>query len=206
MYIDMATGTSQLTSQRSCRFLYYYLTLDETSQGRYSEKLSMLGGIDDLYITLDNAAVREQGLEWQDWPNLLYPDIYNYLMEAPSVYTKKEIKAYKSLEGYKYFVDGWVSDIIVLSVLPSPNLCLVSCKVKHSQRLSTEPLRPWVAVEKDSLVVCGHCNCVAGLGEACSHISALLFTLDANSQVKKSMSCTSLPCSDIQNCSFRKNM
>ncbi len=44
-------------------------------------------------------------------------------------------------------------------------------------------------------MVCGHCNCVAGLGEACSHrIAALLFTLDANSQVKKSMSCTSLPC------------
>ncbi len=136
MYIDMATSTSQLTPRRSCRFSYYYLTLDETSQNRYSEKLYVLGGIDDPYITLDDAAAREQGLEWHNWSTVLYPDIYNYFMETPSVYTKKEIRAYKSLEGYKYFVDGWVSDIIVLSLLPRPNLCSVSCKVKHSQRLS----------------------------------------------------------------------
>ena len=36
--------------------------------------------------------------------------------------------------------------------------------------------------------------CVAGQGEACSHVTALLFTLEANSQVQKSLSCTSLPC------------
>ena len=35
---------------------------------------------------------------------------------------------------------------------------------------------------------------MAGLGEACSHIAAVLFALEANTQVKKSMSCTSLPC------------
>ena len=36
---------------------------------------------------------------------------------------------------------------------------------------------------------------MAGLGEACSHIAALLFTLEANTQMKKRLSCTSLPCS-----------
>ena len=35
---------------------------------------------------------------------------------------------------------------------------------------------------------------MAGLGEACSHIAALLFTLDANTQVKKGLSHTSVPC------------
>ena len=44
------------------------------------------------------------------------------------------------------------------------------------------------------MVVCAHCNCMAGLREACSHVAALLFLLDANSQVRKSLSCTSLPC------------
>ena len=37
--------------------------------------------------------------------------------------------------------------------------------------------------------------CNSGLGEACSHISAILFTLDANVHAKKSMFCTSMPCS-----------
>ena len=36
---------------------------------------------------------------------------------------------------------------------------------------------------------------MAGLREACSHIAAILFTLDANVRAKKSMSCTSMPCS-----------
>ncbi len=34
---------------------------------------------------------------------------------------------------------------------------------------------------------------MAGLGETCSHIAVILFTLDANVQVKQSMSCTSMP-------------
>ena len=36
---------------------------------------------------------------------------------------------------------------------------------------------------------------MAGLGEACSHIAALLFTVEANTPVKKRTACTSLPCS-----------
>ena len=36
---------------------------------------------------------------------------------------------------------------------------------------------------------------MAGLGEACSHIAAVLFTLEANTTVNKNTSCTSQPCS-----------
>ena len=106
----MAEGASQ----RPDRFSYYYLTLDKIPQARYREKLAMLGDIEDPYFTLDTCCSSEQGIEWQNWPNVLYPDIYNYFIETPSEYTKQELKAYKSLDGYKYFVDDWVSDILVL--------------------------------------------------------------------------------------------
>ena len=193
--IVMAQTTTEvsLTSGRPDRSSYYYLTLDQTSQARYKEKLVLLGDIEDPYFTLDHCS-REQGIEWQNWPNVVYPDIYNYFIETPSPYTKQELKAYKSLDGYQYFVDGWVSDIIVLPLPYHSNLFLASCKVKHSQRVSAIPLQPWIACEKEGLVVCAHCNCMAGLGEACSHIAALLFTIEANTNVKKSLSCTSLPC------------
>ena len=128
------------------------------------------------------------------WPDIQYPDIYNYFVATPSGHTKEELKAYKSLEGYKYFVDGWISDILVLPIPSCPSAYMVSGQVKHSQRLSASPFKLWVAVQKDGVVVCAHCDCMAGLGEACSHIAALLFTLDANTQVKKGLSCTSVSC------------
>ena len=72
---------------------------------------------------------------------------------------------------------------------------MITAKVKHSQRLSVPPVKTWAAAEKGGAVVCAHCDCMAGLGEACSHIAAILFTLDANVQARKSLSCTSVPCS-----------
>ena len=32
--------------------------------------------------------------------------------------------------------------------------------------------------------MCAHCTCMAGIGEACTHIAALLFTTEANTQIK----------------------
>ena len=44
--------------------------------------------------------------------------------------------------------------------------------------------------------MCAHCTCLAGLGEACSHISALLFTAETNTQFRNDdTSCTSTLCS-----------
>ena len=53
-------------------------------------------------------------------------------------------------------------------------------QVMHSQRLSETPLRPWVIARKDGTVQAAHCDCMAGLGEACTHVAALLFAVEAN--------------------------
>ena len=123
-------------------------------------------------------------MEWHEWPDVQYLDIYNYLIATPSPCTKEDMKAYKSLEGYRQFVDGWVSNINV-SLIPSrSNTYLITAYVKHSQRLSVPPAKAWIAAEKNGVVVCAHCNCMAGLGEVCTHIAAILFTLDANVHAK----------------------
>jgi len=72
---------------------------------------------------------------------------------------------------------------------------LITARVKYPQKLSVTPVKAWVAVEQSGIIICAHCDCMAGLGEACSHISAIVFALDANTQERKSLSCTSLPCS-----------
>ena len=163
--------------------LSYYYSLEESSKSRYKEKLALLGGITDPYITMDQDT---ESLHWQNWPEVTYPDIFNYLITTPSPYTMQELRAYKSLEGYKQFVDGWIFNIKV-SAIPSSDKLLVTAKIKHSQRLSVPPAKAWVAAKMDGVVICVHCDCMGGLGEACSHIAAILFTLDANVQARKSL-------------------
>ena len=57
------------------------------------------------------------------------------------------------------------------------------------------PLKGWVATRQNGVVLCAHCTCIAGIGEACSYIAALLFAAEANTQLKSQHSSTSLPCS-----------
>ena len=157
----------------------------------------MLGNIDDPYIVIEKsrgAHTSKDEVEWQDWPDVLYPDIYNYLIETPGLYTKETLKAYKSLDGYNFYSSGWVSNVKVYEIMDDPKRYLATFHVKHSQTLSATPLKPWVAVEKNGCIICAHCTCMAGLGEACSHIAALLFTMENNTETRQKMACTSLPC------------
>lgn len=71
----------------------------------------MLGGMQDPYLTI-NVVSLEECIYLLIWPNVEYPDIYNHFITTPSGYTKQQLKAYKSLERYKYFVDNWVSDLL----------------------------------------------------------------------------------------------
>jgi len=49
--------------------------------------------------------------------------------------------------------------------------------VAHSQRLNDTKLLPWVIVNINGKVEAAHCLCMAGLGECCSHVGAVLFYL-----------------------------
>lgn len=51
-------------------------------------------------------------------------------------------------------------------------------QVLHSQAINEKPLQPWIIIEQIGSVKSAHCTCMAGLGEACSHIGALLFYVE----------------------------
>ncbi|XP_014673897.1 PREDICTED: uncharacterized protein LOC106814124 [Priapulus caudatus] len=63
-------------------------------------------------------------------------------------------------------------------------------QVMHSQRPRETPLKPWLIAEKTGKILCGHCDCVAGIGETCTHISALLFYIDTKVRIRDSQTVT----------------
>ena len=117
------------------------------------------------------------------------------MVNAPSSVTKEELKAYKSLQGYQYFVAaGWVGAVVGFNATTDGRKQFVKARVRHSQSVSAALLQPWVAAETNGTIICAHCTCMAGLGEACSHIAALLFAQESRSKFEKDVACTSVPC------------
>ncbi len=54
-----------------------------------------------------------------------------------------------------------------LQTIELPLHLLAIGSVKLSQSLSATPAKPRVAVKVEGTVMCAHCTCMAGLGEAC---------------------------------------
>ena len=172
----------------SKKFSGYFETLDACAKARYRQKIAKIAeSLDDPYLLFN----RPSGT---DWPAIQYGDIYNFLKHTFSPYTHDALKAFKSLDGYKYLVAGKVHDIRVFTPCPDRNRFVLTAKVDHSQSTTSHPLRPWVAAEKSGAVICVHCTCTAGLRETCSHIAALLFAADTNTSMESNVSCTSLSC------------
>ena len=140
------------------KFSEYYNELDTSVKKRYQKKLKSIGeNVDDPYIFGPGPGITDF------MPEVEYPDIYNFLINTPSPYTKDELKAYKSLEGYQYLVAGWVSNISVHSVSSDDTKVVLTARVRHSQAVSATPLRTWVAAERCRTIICAHCTCMASL-------------------------------------------
>lgn len=103
--------------------------------------------------------------------------------------TLEEVKNCKSLESYKYFVSGWVLKAR-WKVYICQELVLVSGRVRHSFSASKAPLEPWAIIRCNGAVLAGHCTCMAGLAETCSHVGALLYWVESAVRIQET-ACTS---------------
>ena len=63
-------------------------------------------------------------------------------------------------------------------------------QVNHSQRLSEKPLTPWIIAMDDGRILAAHCDCMAGLGEACSHVASLLWVIGVGVESRESLTVT----------------
>ena len=89
------------------------------------------------------------------------------------------MKNRKSLEAHNQFISGWIRTMYHYQKTRS-NFVILKAVVMPSQRLIEDPRVPWIAVNSlSTMIETAHCSCMAGLGESCSHIGAILFKIEA---------------------------
>ena len=107
---NVSVLTRSVVTEAKTMFSTYYYELDEAAKHQCKEKWDKVGLIDDPYV------MQRQGnhcVNWQHWPRVEYYDC-NHLVQMPSIYTSESLRAYKSLSGYKFCVNGWVSSVSYL--------------------------------------------------------------------------------------------
>lgn len=55
--------------------------------------------------------------------------------------------------------------------------------------MSEKNLKPWLIISPNGSISSAHCTCMAGLGEVCSHVAAIAFSLHFKNR-SDDMSCT----------------
>ena len=116
------------------KYSEYYEGLEKSVQERYRVKLDLVGKtVDDPYIfVLDSSSMNA-------CPRLIF-QIYTFLINTSSPYTKEELKAYKSLE--EYLVARWVGNMSVHVVTSDNSKAVLSATVRHSQAVNNTLLKP----------------------------------------------------------------
>lgn len=130
---------------------------------RYNQKLIVDG------VRLPDPYYQVPAEEWKSdlsfLPNVTFPDIYVYFVLRSGLYKNEEMKVYKSLDAYNYFLSGFVQELKTARLSTSTTkLVCMKANVLPSQRVGqkSQPYVSWVLCKDTGEVVTGHCSCMAG--------------------------------------------
>ena len=86
----------------------YFSELQKQDKAKYKRKLALSNGqlFPDLYGIVENMKSDVKLM-----PGVSWGDMYNYLVNSPSKYTYDNVKIYKSLYGFNFFMSNHVQDI-----------------------------------------------------------------------------------------------
>ena len=137
----------------------YFYSLDYTARKRYLEKLKVDGEtLPDPYGITEDLWLDEV----TKWPSVEFGDLYTYLIDTKGPFTKEKLKAYKSLEAYSYFHDGYVRTVYYYGS-SSSRFVILRAEVNPSQKTADPNHDAWVIVHKKTASIkAAHCKCMAG--------------------------------------------
>ena len=90
----------------------YAENLEPGAKRRYKQKISEI--FMDPYLLKRKDVMKLEDME--NYPDIEYTDIAHYLVYTSSYVTAKEMKCYKSLDGYKKFINGFVFEMFVKKI------------------------------------------------------------------------------------------
>lgn len=142
----------------------------ESWKERCLQKISVIG--------VDPASIPAEKFRPKCLPPVEGSDLLSYLVLETSFYTKKQFKAFKSLEAFNQMVSGFVTSVVGKVIAGK---YVVRARVWHSQHMNDPLVNIWVISENDGTILSAHClGCKAGLAESCSHIASVLFYVRGN--------------------------
>lgn len=142
----------------------------ESWKERCLQKISVIG--------VDPASIPAEKFSPKCLPPVEASDLLSYLVLETSFYTKKQFKAFKSLEAFNQMVSGFVTSVVGKVIAGK---YAVRARVWHSQHMNDPLVNIWVISENDGTILSAHClGCKAGLAESCSHIASVLFYVRGN--------------------------
>ena len=124
-YLRQKNPTTMAATKEKFEYFEY---LNGEDKKDYLAKLTLSPGeqIPDPFILHSN---------WSDdvslLPDITYLDIYHYLIEYPSQFSKESLKAYKSLESYNLFVSRHVQNVYYHEVKKKSKFCFIKTEVRN---------------------------------------------------------------------------
>uniref|UniRef100_A0A1X7U9T3 Uncharacterized protein n=1 Tax=Amphimedon queenslandica TaxID=400682 RepID=A0A1X7U9T3_AMPQE len=85
----------------------YYSTLSGQDKKRYATKVELFAR-KKFCMSIDPYEIKEWIDDIELWPEVEFGDIYTYLINSKSIYTKETLKSYKSLKAYNYYTRQWL--------------------------------------------------------------------------------------------------
>ncbi|VDI39311.1 Hypothetical predicted protein [Mytilus galloprovincialis] len=147
---------SSLFSEATILIQEYSFNLEEDQQKNGNLKVKTW--IDDMRV----------------WPNMMYGEIYNFLVESKAV-DGQQMENFNSLQSFNYFQSGNVG--VTTHYINNDKTIMFKGEVRSSLTVSRTN-EVIVLCSEDGSIVNGWCSCMAGQGHTRSHVGAVLWKIE----------------------------
>ena len=148
---------------------------------QYADLLSFDGSTypDPLTALKDGWISEKDGMKM--WPPTMYYDICEFILNDTKELdlARRVFRDYKEKKGFSFVSSGFLFEIFYHEITKESKVCYLKACCRPSQNINHPPHTSWVMINKESgSINRAYCTCVAGRGQSCLHVAALLMKVD----------------------------